>query len=106
MSRAILEAMSMEKPIITTEVAGCNEVVKQNWNGYLVPSKDVQQLAEALVAMYNLSDDQRQQMGKNSRIMVMEKFDLRIILEIYDNLIEEIFNSSPYTYYSRSSGQT
>lgn len=91
--RAILEAMSMEKPIITTDVPGCRDLVKQRWNGLLAPKKNVHQLAEAMVAIYNYSDEQRLQMGKNSRQLVLEKYDLNIILNTYDDLIEELFGN-------------
>ncbi len=90
--RAILEAMSMERPIITTNVPGCKDLVKNGWNGLLVSSKNFHQLAEAMVSMYNCSDERRLQMGKNSRQLVLEKFDLNIILHAYDDLIEELFS--------------
>jgi glycosyltransferase involved in cell wall biosynthesis len=89
--RAILEAMSMERPIIATDVAGCRDLVKHGWNGFLVPAKQIHPLAEAMVALYNLSEERREQMGKNSRQLVLEKFDLNIVLHAYDELIEELF---------------
>lgn len=90
LSRAILEALSMEKPVITTNVAGCMELVNQNWNGFLVPPKEIPLLAQAMVNMYNLSDDARLKMGKNSRQLALDKYDLTIVLHAYDDLIEEL----------------
>lgn len=95
--RAILEAMSMERPIITTDVPGCRDLVKNGWNGLLVPSKNIHQLAEAMVSMYNFNDEHRLLMGKNSRQLVLEKFDLNIILHAYDDLIEELFGTEMYS---------
>ena len=96
LSRSILEAMSMEKPIITSDVAGCRELVKHGWNGLLVSPKEVHQLAEAMVSIYNLSDEKRLQMGKNSRQLVLNKFDLNIVLHAYDELIEELFSDEVF----------
>jgi len=46
--RSILEAMSMGRPVITTDAPGCRETVEEGVNGFLVPVKDSQALAEAM----------------------------------------------------------
>ena len=46
--RILLEAACFEKPIITTDVPGCREVVEDGINGYLVPPKNPYSLADAL----------------------------------------------------------
>lgn len=48
MPRVIMEAMAMEKPVITTDTAGCRETVDANVSGYLVPVKDSVALANAM----------------------------------------------------------
>ena len=40
MSRTILEAMSSSRPIITTNVPGCKETVKNGYNGFLINYND------------------------------------------------------------------
>ena len=39
--RSVLEAMSMGRPIITTDVPGCRDTVVNGENGFLVPKKNV-----------------------------------------------------------------
>jgi glycosyltransferase involved in cell wall biosynthesis len=87
--RTLLEASAMGKPCIATDVAGCREAVVNGWNGILVPPKDVDALADAIV---KLLDDHllRARMGRNGRRMVLEEFDERIVIrrtaEIYESM--------------------
>ncbi|RMG80570.1 MAG: glycosyltransferase family 1 protein [Bacteroidetes bacterium] len=101
--RAVLEAMSMAKPIITTDVPGCKETVEEGVNGYLVPVKDSLALAEAMTKMYNLSADQLAEMGAASRKRVMEKFDDKTVTNIYLDLLKEIFGRRKYGKSARKS---
>ncbi len=86
--RVMLEGMSMAKPLITTNVAGCRETVIPNKNGYLVPSKDAFALAGAMKKMIQVGSIERQQMGQIGRQMALQKFDERKIIRTYLNLID------------------
>ncbi|BBI68842.1 hypothetical protein PKHYL_30330 [Psychrobacter sp. KH172YL61] len=46
--RTVLEAMAMGRAVITTDAPGCRETVINGHNGYLVPVKDADALAEAM----------------------------------------------------------
>ena len=50
--RSILEAMSVGRPIITTNTPGCKETVIDEVNGLLVPIKDVKSLVIAIKKMH------------------------------------------------------
>jgi glycosyltransferase involved in cell wall biosynthesis len=50
-SRAVLEAMSMGRPIITTDAPGCRAPVADGDNGLLVPVRDAQALAGAMIRL-------------------------------------------------------
>lgn len=67
----LLEAMSCSLPIITTDTAGCRELI--DGNGYLVPIKDQVSLKRALEKMM-ISRDEMTQMGKRSRELVLRSF--------------------------------
>ena len=71
--RSILEAMSMGRPIITTDVPGCRETVVEGVNGLLVPERNADALAQA---MRSLADDagSRVRMGDASRQIAIEKY--------------------------------
>lgn len=72
--RSVLEAMSMCKPIITTDVNGCRETVKHGINGYLVPIFDSVN-ASSYMARFN-SNDLIAKMSYESRKYCEEKFDV------------------------------
>ncbi len=78
MPRTVLEAMSMGRPILTTDVPGCRETVLSGENGYLVPKKNAKELAERMVWFIE-NRDQLERMGQASRRMVEERFDVHKI---------------------------
>ena len=54
--RSVLEAMSVGRPIITTDVPGCRETVVHGVNGLLVPPRDVKALAQSMLSLIAQSD--------------------------------------------------
>ncbi|HOP55944.1 MAG TPA: glycosyltransferase family 4 protein [bacterium] len=85
--RSLLEAMSMEKPIITTDSIGCRDVVEDGKNGFLVPVKNPEALADAMIKMIEMTEEEREEMGKYGRNKVLREFDEKIIIRVY---LEEI----------------
>jgi glycosyltransferase involved in cell wall biosynthesis len=51
MGTAILDAMAFAKPIVATQVGGIPEIVLQGENGFLVPPRDPNKLAEAILKL-------------------------------------------------------
>lgn len=74
--RTVLEAMSMGRPIITTDAPGCRETVVEGGNGFLVPVKGVKELAEAMTRFVE-DPELAQRMGSRSRLIAEEKYDVR-----------------------------
>ena len=74
--RSTLEAMSMGRPVITTDASGCRETVKEGFNGFIVPVNNIDMLAEKMIWFIEHSD-QIEIMGIASRRMVEDKFDVR-----------------------------
>lgn len=89
--RVMLESLAMGKPVITTHTAGCRETVVEGENGYLVPIKNAEALADAMIKMYQLSDEQRQKMGANGRQMALKEFDEQAIIARYFEEINQLF---------------
>ena len=88
--RTLLEAASTGKPIVTTDVPGCNNVVQNGANGYLCRAKDAQDLADKMEQMYLLDSESRNQLGRKSRQIAEERFDEKIVIERYIAAIQEI----------------
>ena len=78
--RSLLEAAAMEKPMITTDMTGCREVVKDQENGFLVPVKNVEALVEAMCQMI-ANPEMRMAMGRKGRDKVLRTFDQSIIIK-------------------------
>lgn len=79
--KVLIEAASCARPIVTTDVPGCREIVRDGENGLLVPPNTPEAVAEALRAL--LEDEGRaQQMGLRGREWVAQEFsDDRVVEE-------------------------
>lgn len=78
--RSTLEAMSMGRPILTTDVPGCRETVINGANGWLVQKGSFEQLAERMIWFIENSD-KWDNMGKISREIASDKFDVKKVNE-------------------------
>jgi glycosyltransferase involved in cell wall biosynthesis len=85
MSNAVLEAMSMELPVVATDVGGTGEVVRHGESGLLVPAKDPLPLAAAMIEI--LSDPIRgRAMGRLGRQIVIDGFSARSMVRQMETL--------------------
>lgn len=87
--RSVLEALSVGRPVITTDAPGCRETVIPDKNGFLVPVKDAQALADAMLQLCR-HPKLTQEMAKASRAYAESKFDVSIVCEITQKTISEI----------------
>lgn len=88
--RTLLEAAAMGKPIVTTDVPGCREVVDDGVNGFLCKVKDPVDLADKMEKMIKLTSDERHKMGRAGREKMEREFDEKIVIQKYLEVIEEI----------------
>lgn len=85
LSRVLLEAASMYKPIITSNVPGCSDLVVDGITGYLCEAKDYISLSDAMYKMFIASEQLKFNMGVSSRILVEKKYSSKIINnELFD----------------------
>jgi len=89
-SNILLEAASMEKPIITTNTIGCKEIVDDGVTGFLCNVRDSIDLAKKMEKMLLLSSEQRDSMGKKARQKIIKEFDKQIVIKAYLNAINEV----------------
>jgi len=88
--RTLLEAASSEKPIVATDVPGCNSVVEHNYNGLLCKIKDSNDLASKMREMIFMSEDRRVMFGKNGRKKVEQEFDEKLVIDKYLEAINSV----------------
>jgi len=93
-SRVLMEAASMETPIITTENVGCKEIVEHNRNGFICNPKNVNSLVQAIEKFVTLDPNEKLVMGKLGRLKMIREFDESIVLKTYDNVIQKILSQS------------
>lgn len=77
--KTLLEALSIGRPVITTDVPGCREVVLPGENGLLIPSHNEKALAKALEEFHLLDNAVKQQMGRKSRELAETHFSTRVV---------------------------
>lgn len=87
LSRVLMEAVAMGKVVITTDIPGCRETVDEGKNGFLIPIKDVQSLADACLKVIELGDEERRKMGLHSRRKAERVFDIRKVIQVYDDIL-------------------
>jgi N,N'-diacetylbacillosaminyl-diphospho-undecaprenol alpha-1,3-N-acetylgalactosaminyltransferase len=90
--RSVLEAMAMNLPIISTDVPGVREAVKQDLNGVLVPVKNVEKLANAITLLADNHSEQIR-MGKEGRRLVEQEFNSMIIFKKISQIYESCLGS-------------
>ncbi len=77
---AILEAASHQKPCVVTDVGGCGELVKDGVNGFLVPPKNENALADAMQHFMKLSLLEQEKMGAASLTIIKSTYALETIV--------------------------
>lgn len=73
--RVLIEGMAMEKPFVATNLGGVPEILLDGETGILVPPKDVDRLAGAILFLIRHRDEATQ-MGKRARLRVEQRFSV------------------------------
>jgi glycosyltransferase involved in cell wall biosynthesis len=87
--RALLEAAITCRPIVTTRMPGCTDVIRDGWNGFLVPPRNPRLLAERIL---DLLRDRvtAAEMGARAAQLVRTEFNLAITVARYAALYEDL----------------
>ena len=92
--RTLLEAASSSKPIIATDVPGCHQVVRHQFNGLLCKLKNPEDLAQKMNAMANFDDATIKKLGENGRQKMEEEFDEKVVIDKYIMAIANLRKSA------------
>jgi glycosyltransferase involved in cell wall biosynthesis len=91
--RALLEAAVASRPIVTTMMPGCTDVICDGWNGFLVPPREPRLLAERILEL--LGDRATAAvMGARAAQLVKNEFNLEITVERYAAVYENLMRGS------------
>ncbi len=91
--KILIEAAACARPIVTTDVPGCREVVKQNVNGFLVPILNSRAVADAIQVLVD-NAELRREMGQRSREIAKSHFSIDSVVtqtkRVYSELLASI----------------
>ncbi|WP_415028227.1 glycosyltransferase family 4 protein [Alloalcanivorax venustensis] len=71
----VLQALSLERPVIVTDVSGANEITLPGKNGWIVPIRDVEALYAAMQQAMEMDAAALAKMGRNGRRLVAERHE-------------------------------
>lgn len=87
MSNVLLEAAASGRPCIASNCPGCNDIVEDGRNGYLIEPKSAKDLADKFERFINTLYEKKIEMGLEGRKKVEREFDRNIVINAY---LEEI----------------
>lgn len=83
LNRSLMEACSSGCPIITSDIPGCRETVTEGENGFLVPPRNAELLAEAMIRYLKLTPEEKNSFSLSSRKKAEKVFDMRLVIDEY-----------------------
>ncbi len=87
-SNSIMEAMAAGLPVVATNVGDNSYLVKDGFNGYLVPCRDIDKIVEKMELLSH-SQTTRKDFGRNSLTLIKREFSNEKMLENYLKLFSE-----------------
>ena len=91
--KALLEAAASGRAIVTTDVPGCRDIVRQGVNGLLVPAQDVAALAGAIERLLQ-DPGLRVEMAHRGREIAVNEFSQQAVVDQTLELYRELLTSS------------
>jgi glycosyltransferase involved in cell wall biosynthesis len=89
--KTLIEAAACGRPIVTSDVPGCREVVRHGENGLLVPARDAGALAKALIDLLQ-SPSIRSEMGRCGRTIAEKEFSMDLVISqtiaFYESILD------------------
>lgn len=85
----VLEAGAMELPSIVTDINGSREIIENGKNGLIIPSKNADALADAMMQMIE-NNEMRERMAEEARPMIESRFEQGFVRKCMMDFYEEI----------------
>ncbi len=86
---SLIEGMSVGKPSVAADTGGIPEVIKNGYNGFLVPAGDAEGLADAILKLIH-DPGLRKAMGDRGREIMEKSFTADIMAEKIEELYESV----------------
>lgn len=83
----LIEAHAGGLPVVTTDVGGCREVVREGTSGFLVRPENADELVRAMARMMDLDPAARKAMGRAGRAHAIEQFSMENMIDRWERLM-------------------
>jgi len=88
----LMQSCAMGTASIATDINGCNEIVEDGFNGYIIPSQNQERLYEIMLFLFQ-NPEKRKEIANNSRKRIVENYERKYIwneiLKEYHSLIKK-----------------
>ena len=92
LSKSILESAAMSLPIITTNVPGCKDIIKNKYSGLIVSVKSKREIKYA-IKLYLNNPKLAYKFGKNARKTLFDKYTVQVInkkiMNVYNSFLDK-----------------
>jgi glycosyltransferase involved in cell wall biosynthesis len=83
-----MQAGAMGLPSIVSDINGCNEIIEDTKNGYIIPVRDKEAVKGALIRILE-NQEEYSKMQQNARAMIVSRFDQKIM---WESILQEYRN--------------
>ncbi len=91
---AIMEAMAVGVPVVSTTISGIPELIENEKSGFLVPPGDSAALAAAIVKVCSLEPAEREQLVREARLQIEERHDGDVLADSFIEIVRRCDRSS------------
>ena len=84
----VMQAGAMGLPSIVSDINGCNEIIEDTKNGYIIPVRDKEAVKETLIRILE-NQEEYSKMQQNAREMIVSRFDQKIM---WESILQEYRN--------------
>jgi glycosyltransferase involved in cell wall biosynthesis len=91
-ANVVLEAMALGTVVVSTNCGGMSEIITDNENGFLVPVRNAEAIAEKIIFVNNLSNDKLTTIKNNARKTVELKNNIKNSIQETIELYNQVLN--------------
>ena len=89
--KVLIEAMACARPIVTTDIPGCRDLIKEKKNGILINPQNAADLADALELLLN-DPSLCRKMGRKGRLIAEKEYSLTKVIRETLNVYQELLS--------------
>lgn len=86
---ALLEGMANKLPVISSEIPGCKELLEDSKGGLLFEMQNAEDLADKIIQLMEMSDDERKEISENGYKHVAENYASKIVYDKWSEMINK-----------------